>query len=236
MHPGQYTYQMALPKERKAVLVFSNDDTYSGEIAKIVTLGLMDSLLGLQVISGEWEKRVMDGWLVLPSSNQTILSKGLNLQEDSFTRQTMDCHERAAIVGKFTHSAYPPIEISQISTTHPLHPHLQAIQSRSLTAFGQQDIYVAHPKSVFVDTVLFIHHSGQIWNWVATATEQFKGEDKARVVVPFVDGEGQCRITRSGLGMVGDWWISGGRRRLDIQEDKQEVAEVWYNRTEGEEG
>ena len=240
--PGQYTYQLTLPEKGMAVLVFSNNDTYSAGINKIVSYGVMDALLRLDEQDGNWEKRVMDTWLAAPQIHIKTIQENdkdpiYDKSPEEAGDQEPDPDPKMAIIGTYEHPAYPPIAISPLSTSSPLRPYLQSIQDccSMPLSLDRREICIAHTKSVFVDTILFTHHSGPFWEWVATKLYKVSGlgdkSDQCELVAPFVDGQGRCVVGKSGLGMGGDWWVSGGKQTREVSEGRTKGVEVWYTRT-----
>ena len=239
--PGQYTYQLVLPKVGKAIFVFSNEDLYSAYINKVVAYTVMDVLLGMNLDENTWETQIMDDALPdrPPTTNSRSGSRDTDEEED-MDRTTLE----RDIVATFTHPAYPTLIITPLPSDSPVIKYFPTMQkhSPSVGDLRNRQVYIANPESVFVNTILFIHHSGQIWHWMATKLypaikNEWEGEHGGDdggggggMVMPFIDGCGNCLVCEKGLGMSGDWWNSSGKRRRDANHKLVDGVEVWYTR------
>jgi hypothetical protein len=234
--PGQYTYQLVLPELGKGVVVFSGDDTYSAGVNKVVAYHIMDGLLG-DGFEGDWEERILGSWVSCWGDSEDTSRK--EEEEGEGAAKVLDGLKD--IVGVYRHPSYPDMEISVLSPDSPLRPTFPTIQQRTssllpLSTNTHQPIWIAKPISVFIDTILFTHHKHDIYNWIATKLYTrvgSDGEETGEMVVPFVDGFGKCVFGEKerGLGMGGDWWVSGGKRERDVESEVgEEVVEVWYDK------
>jgi hypothetical protein len=218
--PGQYSYQLVLPERGIGVLVASNDDHYSAGINKIIAYTVVDALLGLKLAEGNWEKRMFNSWWY--SSKEEEGEKAPPPPDDM-------------IFGTYVHPGYPVFHVKYLAEDAELRRYLTVIQART----GQdlhldRRIHHATSPSNFVEDVLFIPHDGSVFTWVATKLYPALGTDgkpTCEKVVPFIDGIGKCVFGENGLGMGGDWWVSGGKRKREVRENTNEREfEVWYQK------
>jgi hypothetical protein len=244
MVPGQYGFQLVLPEQRKAVFVFSNDDTYGPAVTKVVAYGLMDAILGIDVRKGDWESRVLRR--VVPDSGRGDVgrsdeSDGGHGRVQSEVKDASQVDRMSLIIGTYRHPSYPNMTISRLPPDSSLWASFPTIQSLAsvpldLPTSNGSHIFVAHPESVFVDTILFVPTGPGLYTWIATKLYDEMGSDgktTGKRVVPFVDGCGTCIVTERDAGcssgMSGDWWVSGGKRSRVVQEDySDEQVEVWF--------
>jgi hypothetical protein len=73
-----------------------------------------------------------------------------------------------------------------------------------------------------------------VFNWISTKLYPAIGLDggpTGEKVVPFVDGVSKCVFAGKGLGTGDDWWVSGGKKKRDVQEGTHKADfEVWSRR------
>lgn len=214
--PGQYCYQLVLPNKGLGVFVHSNDDEHSPSLNKVIAMTVLDSLLGMEVGSGDWLNITM----------------GANYDSSEPSKSEKAYSGPAPnIEGKYTHPAYPAFDIHRLGKDDELHDHLEIIQSRSTDDlhFDSREIFYCRAESIFVVEILFVHEEGSIFTWVATKAYRVKGSDE--VVFRSVDGQGKCSFEQGGLGMGGDWWVSGGQSSVDVKAGmSKDEFEVWFTK------
>jgi len=228
--PGGASMMLLLPDEKIGVTVLINDGTWGPALIKVVTMQVIDQLLGLP--TRDWEAKCIDGW----AGWLGMIDPELKLDE-----KDKEPAEHIDIRGKYLNGAYGELDIRPVDDT----PEVKAIMPKIRLANAvpipdDSEVYVARSEKLFWGWMLFHKVGGGRWRyWSFQTYRPHDTEERAEqaetgetILYPWSGGVAVFSDKEGGVGMFGGITRAGAvdEHKEVVLEDLKNKAELWYAR------
>lgn len=229
--PGGASMMLLLPDEKIGITVLINDGTWGPALIKVVTMQVIDQLLGLTL--RDWEAKCIDGWAGW---------LGMVDPELKLDGKAAESIGHVDIRGRYANEAYGELDIRPVDET----PEIKAIMPKirmtnAVPIPDDSEVYVARYEKLFWGWMLFHKVGGGRWRYWSFQTyrphaEVDAGRDETdeTVLYPWSGGVAVFSEKEGGVGLFGGITRAGAveEHKEVVLEDLASKAEMWYARVQ----
>lgn len=204
-------------------MIAVNDVTFAKEVYDIIAYRVVDELLGENPVI-DWEGRFM--------KDEFGEQRAIGPRPPTNPGPAPNVH------GEYHHPGYGAFHLDQISPSNDKDGiHGAVVDALALSDFklNATNVWLSHWNKPFANYVALSHFDGPMFNWTILGVYN-RSEERAsgvRKEVAVVHNAGPAVLTKSGMGMFGNWYDAGPtveQRPFVVEEHLvQEAAEVWFS-------
>lgn len=224
--PRHHSLVLRLPDNDIGFAIFNNDDTFGTDINNIISMSLIDELLGIPD-EIDWEEVYLGRYL---------------REVPVYDQPPAEARPSPDVSGSYHNPTYRKLTVRQIEND-PLGPVYSSLLNEypgnSIPRRSDAPVYLGERDHSLRGRILLAPFNGPIFTWAFFKAEKIQPvvERETRFVGQLA-AMGKCVVTEKGIGMFEDFWGQGGasqgtKVRKCVEEDVEDNAEVWFKRTGG---